>query len=103
MLHINAYYKRMFQVFQLFHTYVASVSFGYCICFVMATHMFSSVSDVCYKCFNCFGCLLQSASSTCCKSKIRCSICYSGTQLPQLRVGAEGAQVAGVGNEAGAD
>jgi hypothetical protein len=53
----------MFQVFQMFHTYVASVLSGYYICFAMATNVFflvlhmyvanvSTVSDVCYKVFH---------------------------------------------------
>jgi hypothetical protein len=59
MLHIHTCYKRMFQLFQMFHTYVASVLSGCCICFAMAVNVFPGISDVCCKCFNCFGRMLQ--------------------------------------------
>jgi hypothetical protein len=50
------------QMLHIFHTYVASVSFGCCVCFAMDTHVFflvfkpyvasvSIVSDACCKCF----------------------------------------------------
>jgi hypothetical protein len=76
--------KRLFQMFHLFQTYVASVSFGCCktrsgcciymqvflvlsyvcckcfiVMFVMATHVFSSFSWCFCKCFSYFGRMLQ--------------------------------------------
>jgi hypothetical protein len=49
-------------ILYMFHTYIASISFRYCIRFVMATHvffscfrrMFASVSTVSYVCYKCF-------------------------------------------------
>jgi hypothetical protein len=41
------------------YVYVASVLFVCSVCFAIATHMFSSVSDVCCRCFSCFGHMLQ--------------------------------------------
>jgi hypothetical protein len=81
----SAYCKRMFQVFQVFHMHVASVSRGYCIychgytrmlqvycskCFSFFEHMLqvfylnvAYVSHICYKCFiwmlYCFTHMLQ--------------------------------------------
>ena len=71
----------------MFHTYVASVLSGCCICF---THMlqvfyldvayvfqwfqvfsgvFASVSDTCFKCFSCFGGMFQVWLIGCCKNR----------------------------------
>jgi hypothetical protein len=55
--------KLMFQVFQLFQTYVLSVSFGCCMCFYGYTRMFQAyVSDV-------FQTYVASVSSGCSKSR----------------------------------
>jgi hypothetical protein len=59
---LNIAYTCMLQAFQGFHTYVASVLSGRCICFAMAINMFflvfqtyvasvSNISNVCCKCF----------------------------------------------------
>jgi hypothetical protein len=50
--------KYMFQVFQLFQTYVSSVFSGCCITCTLQAHD-SSVSGVSYVCCKCFICMLQ--------------------------------------------
>jgi hypothetical protein len=50
-------------VLHMFHTYIASVSSGRCICF---QHIFL---DICYKCLNCFWTYDANVSSRCCKSR----------------------------------
>ena len=51
----------------MFHTYVASVLRGRCICFAMTFQVFSgvfaNVSDVCFKCFICLQTYVASVSS----------------------------------------
>jgi hypothetical protein len=56
---LDVAYACMFQVFLVFHTYVAGVLSGCCICFAMAINVFSWFSDVCCNYFNCFGSMLQ--------------------------------------------
>jgi hypothetical protein len=66
MLHNMPVANICFQVFQVFHTYVASV-FIYRFCKDLGVayvcngffKCFLGVSDVCFKCFNCFDCMLQ--------------------------------------------
>ena len=67
-LHIHACCKRMFQVFQLFHTYVASVLSGCCICFAMATNVCSWCFKRLLQVFQLFGTYVASVSCRCCKS-----------------------------------
>jgi hypothetical protein len=46
----------------MFHTDVANVLFGYCVClqwFSSVLGVFKSVADACCKYFNCFECILQ--------------------------------------------
>ena len=54
-------------ILNMFHTYVASVLSGCCICFSMAFQVFSgvfaSVSDTCFKCFICLQTYVANASS----------------------------------------
>jgi hypothetical protein len=58
----------------MFHTYVASVLSGCCICFPMAFQVFfqmfsASVSDLCFKCFICLQTYIVNVLSQCFKSR----------------------------------
>jgi hypothetical protein len=59
MLYIHAYYKRMFQVFQVFRMYAVRISSKWYIFLQWLHTCFLGVLDVCCKCFNCFGRMLQ--------------------------------------------
>jgi hypothetical protein len=59
MLHNMHVASVCFQVFQMFHTYVASVSSEYCIYLQWLFKYFASVSDAYFRCFTCFGRMLQ--------------------------------------------
>jgi hypothetical protein len=95
----------MSQMFNLFQTYVASVSFGCCIymhvanvcfkcfirmlqvfyldvaCFAMATNVFFWCFKRMLQVFQLFRTYVASVSFRCCKSKSWCCTCCSGTHL----------------------
>jgi hypothetical protein len=55
-MHVASVFSKWFQVF---HTFVASVSFDVCNGFQVFLGVFASVSDACFKCFICLLCMLQ--------------------------------------------
>jgi hypothetical protein len=57
---------RMFRLFQLFRTYVASVLSG---CFKSRSSVAASVSDACFMCFICLQTYVASVASECFKSR----------------------------------
>jgi hypothetical protein len=68
---------RMFRVFKMFRTYVASVSSG---CFKSRYSVTASVSDACFMCFIYLQTYVASVGSGCFKNR-------SGVVLPHLRLG----------------
>ena len=53
----------------MFHTYVASVLSGCCVCFTWFLSVFANISDACFKCFICLQTYVASASG-CFKSRL---------------------------------
>jgi hypothetical protein len=88
MLHNIHVASMLFQVFQVFRTNIASISFECCICFCNGFQVFLGVSDVCCKCFSSFKRTLQVFSSGYCKSRSECYTCYNETHLLQTPIAA---------------
>ena len=55
----------------IFHTYVASIFSGCCVCFTFfSSSVFKSVLDASFKCFVCFQTYVASVASGCFKSRL---------------------------------
>jgi hypothetical protein len=68
--------KYMFQVFQVFHTYIASVHLGvaYVQWFSSVFMRFASVLDVCFRCFICLLLYVATVAFGCFKCRSECCI-----------------------------